>query len=87
MFSSLAKIKVNLPLEVILRMTRLFLVTLLAAMTLVAAPLAHAAYLLPGGDFESSDLFGWQASSNLGGLTEVVFQGSCFSGNDTTGIT
>ena len=60
--------------------------TLLAITTLVAAPLSYAAYLLPGGDFESGDFFGWVPSSSLGGISEVVYQGTCYSGNDTTGI-
>jgi hypothetical protein len=48
---------------------------------------ALGAYLLPGGDFESGSFFGWQQTGINSGYSLVVPEGSCYSDNDTTGIT
>jgi len=52
---------------------------------LAAAP-AGAQTLFPNGDFESGDLSGWSPANVNGGRSIVATEGTCFSGNDTTGI-
>jgi hypothetical protein len=47
---------------------------------------AHSATPLPGGDFESGSLAGWEGSGNLGGFVAVADRGTCFSSFDTSGI-
>ena len=64
-----------------------WLYAVLTLATIGWMPAANAAFLLPGGDFESGDFFGWTASDSLGGFSQIVFEGECFSANDTTGIT
>jgi hypothetical protein len=54
---------------------------------LCAQGMASAAFLLPGGDFESGSFFGWQQTGVNSGYSLVVVEGSCYSDNDTTGIT
>ena len=42
--------------------------------------------LLPNGDFETGSLAGWTAGGEKGGLARLVQEGSCFSYNNTGGI-
>jgi hypothetical protein len=62
------------------------LATLLACGGLAAPAPAGAQTLLPNGDFESGDLSGWSAANVNGGRSLIATEGTCFSGNDTTGV-
>jgi hypothetical protein len=60
----------------------IFLQTLETRLTLSAT-----SSLIPNGDFETGELSGFTASGLNDGFAMVVEEGSCFSANDTTGIT
>jgi hypothetical protein len=66
-------------------MRRLVLGSFIASILCVR--IASAAFLLPGGDFESGSFFGWQQTGINSGYSLVTAEGTCYSDNDTTGIT
>ena len=61
--------------------------TISAAIVLGVQGIASAAFVLPGGGFESGSFFGWQQTGVNNGYSLVVAEGSCYSDNDTIGIT